>query len=93
MGLTFTFIIQDKTKRQVNNLASAVNTTNTRFWIEIFHSNWLNLGATQIWLGQECAAKDSKPIPLFKGHFDRKRNPLLRDFSQNRENLEKWTQV
>ena len=32
---------------------------------------------TQIWFGQGCAARASKPIPIFKGHFGRKEHPFL----------------
>ena len=31
-------------------------------------------GGTQIWVGQGCAARVSKPIPIFKGDFDQKGN-------------------
>ena len=37
-------------------------------------------GDTQIWVGQGCAAQDSKPIPIFKGDFGRKGYPFLRIF-------------
>ena len=42
----------------------------------------LNLGGTQIWVGQGCAAQASKPIPIFKGNFGQKRYPFLRIFLQ-----------
>ena len=29
-------------------------------------------GGTQIWVGQGCAARASKPLPIFKGDFGRK---------------------
>ena len=45
---------------------------------------WLLPGGTQIWVGQGCAARASKPLPIFKGDFGRKGYPFLRIF------LEKW---
>ena len=39
-------------------------------------------GGTQIWVGQGCAARASKPIPIFKGDFGQKGYPLLRIFLQ-----------
>ena len=39
-------------------------------------------GDTWIWFGRESATRASKPVPMFKGHFGRKRYPLL-GFSQN----------
>ena len=41
-------------------------------------------GGTQIWVGQGCAARASKPIPIFKGDFGQKGYPCLRIF------LQKW---
>ena len=38
-------------------------------------------GGTQIWVGQGCAARASKPVPIFKGDFGRKGYPFLRVFS------------
>ena len=40
-------------------------------------------GGTQIWFGRGCAARASKPIPMFRGHFGRKRVPMSRDISRN----------
>ena len=37
-------------------------------------------GDTQIWFGRESAAGASKLLPMFKGHFNRKRYPFLRIF-------------
>ena len=37
-------------------------------------------GSTQIWFGQGSAAGALKSLPIFKGHFDRKRCPFLRIF-------------
>ena len=37
-------------------------------------------GGTQIWVGQGCAAQALKPLPIFKGDFDRKGYPFLRIF-------------
>ena len=37
-------------------------------------------GGTQIWVGQGCAARASKPLPIFKGDLGRKRYPFLRIF-------------
>ena len=34
-------------------------------------------GGTQIWFGRESAARALKPLPMFKGHFGRKRYPFL----------------
>ena len=39
-------------------------------------------GGTQIWFRRGCAAEAAKPVPIFKGHFGGKRDPLLRVFSQ-----------
>ena len=39
-------------------------------------------GGTQIWVGQGCAARASKPIPIFKGDFGQKGYPFLRIFFQ-----------
>ena len=39
-------------------------------------------GDTQIWVGQGCAARASKPIPIFKGDFGQKGYPYLRIFLQ-----------
>ena len=36
---------------------------------------------TQIWFVQGCAAQASKPLPIFKVHFGRKRVPIVKDFS------------
>ena len=46
--------------------------------------NLLNLhpGGTQIWVGQRCAARVSKPIPIFKGDFGQNGYPFLRIFLQ-----------
>ena len=41
-------------------------------------------GSTQIWFGQGCAAQASKPIPISKGHFGRKRYPFVGTFSKYR---------
>ena len=38
-------------------------------------------GGTQIWIGQGCAARASKPLPIFKGDFGRKGYLFLRFFS------------
>ena len=35
---------------------------------------------TQIWVGQGCNARASKPLPIFKGDFGRKGYPFLRIF-------------
>ena len=35
---------------------------------------------TQIWFGQGSAALASKPLPMFKGQFGRKRYPVFMDF-------------
>ena len=43
------------------------------------HDIWAP-GGTQIWLGQGCAARASKPLPIFKGDFGRKGYPFLRIF-------------
>ena len=40
-------------------------------------------GGTQIWVGQGCAARASKPLPIFKGDFCRKGYPFLRIFLEN----------
>ena len=37
-------------------------------------------GGTQIWVGQGCAARASKPLPIFKGDFGRNGYPFLRIF-------------
>ena len=37
-------------------------------------------GGTQIWVRQGCAARASKPLPIFKGDFGRKGYPFLRIF-------------
>ena len=39
-------------------------------------------GGTQIWVEQGCAARASKPIPIFKGDFGQKGYPVLRIFLQ-----------
>ena len=39
-------------------------------------------GGIQIWFGRESVAQASKSLPMFKGHFDRKRY-IFKDFSQN----------
>ena len=39
-------------------------------------------GGTQIWVGQGCAARASKPIPIFKGDFGQNGYPFLRIFLQ-----------
>ena len=39
-------------------------------------------GGTQIWVGQGCAARASKPVPIFKGDFGQKGYPFLRIFLQ-----------
>ena len=33
-------------------------------------------GGTQIWVGQGCAARALKPLPIFKGDFGRKGYPF-----------------
>ena len=40
-------------------------------------------GGTQIWVGQGCAARASKLLPIFKGDFGRKGYPFFKDFSWN----------
>ena len=37
-------------------------------------------GGTQIWVGQGCDARASKPLPILKGGFGRKLYPVLRIF-------------
>ena len=37
-------------------------------------------GGTQISVGQGCATRASKPLPIFKGDFGRKGYPFLRIF-------------
>ena len=39
-------------------------------------------GGTQISVGQGCAARASKPIPIFKGDIGQKGYPFLRIFLQ-----------
>ena len=39
---------------------------------------WCLPRGTQIWVGQGCAARASKPIPIFKGDFGQKSDPLER---------------
>ena len=39
-------------------------------------------GGTQIWVGHGCAARASKPIPIFKGDLSQKGYPFLRIFLQ-----------
>ena len=35
-------------------------------------------GGTQIWFRLGCAAEAAKPVPIFKGHFWRKRVPIIK---------------
>ena len=39
-------------------------------------------GGTQIWFRRGCAAETAKPVPIFKGQFGGKGNPLLGVFIQ-----------
>ena len=55
------------------------------FWTsdhEVINNFMLSPGGTQIWVGQGCAARASKPIPIFKGDFGQKGYPFLRIFLQ-----------
>ena len=48
----------------------------------VTHIWWYTVpGGTQIWVGQGCAARASKPLPIFKGDFGRKGYPFFKDFS------------
>ena len=58
------------------NLTIPDETTHTIYY------EYMHLGGTQIWVGQGCAARASKPIPIFKGDFGHKGYPFLRIFLQ-----------
>ena len=55
------------------------------------HSLFLAEG-TQIWVGQGCAARASKPLPIYKGDFGRKRYPFLRIFLEKYAHFSKILQ-
>ena len=37
-------------------------------------------GGTQMWFRRGCTAEAAKPVPIFKGHFWRKRVPIIKGF-------------
>ena len=51
------------------------NTQNNKY---LANTQYLQPGGTQIWVAQACAARASKPIPIFKGDFGQKGYPFLR---------------
>ena len=49
-------------------------------------------GGIQIWVGQGCTARASKPLPMFKGDFGRKGYPFFKNFVIFGENPKIWAQ-
>ena len=57
----------------------------------ILRTEWvITSGGTQIWVGQGCAARASKPIPIFKGDFGQKGYPFLGFSFKNRPIFQKF---
>ena len=52
----------------------------TKFRVTVVYVIRTTPGGTQIWVGLGCAARASKPIPIFKGDFGQKRVPIFKDF-------------
>ena len=49
-------------------------------WFTVQFMREQSPGSTQIWFIQESGARALKPLPMFKGRFDRKRYIFLRIF-------------
>ena len=71
-GFFFEFLMNNQI-----SIAYSESTPNTIISILLHFKKKKNRG-TQIWVGQGCATRASKPIPIFRGHFGRKWYPFLR---------------
>ena len=87
-GCMVPFPTQFNKSTSISLIMNPINLFYTRKFvicITHLHRDWRKpRGVTQIWFGQGCAARASKPIPIFKGDFAQKWYPFLRIFLQKK---------